>query len=85
MTDIELIEHLHKRRLIPDWAYYQLNGRDIAANYRDQLLKRQEERELEEYRSRRKAEIEEDIQRQIEKELPLKIRKAIAELFNGYV
>jgi len=34
MTDTELIENLHKRRLIPDWAYYQLNGKDAAENYR---------------------------------------------------
>lgn len=30
------IERLHNSGIMPDWAYYQLNGRDAAENYMKQ-------------------------------------------------
>lgn len=83
MTDTELIENLHKRRLIPDWAYYQLNGKDAAENYRQIQLERQAEKELEEYMARRRAEIDAEIEKQVEKEVKPKIEKALSDLFKG--
>lgn len=88
MTNEELTEYLFKRGLMPRWAYYQLNGKTAAENYRDQHLRLQErekaDRELEEYRSRRKAEIDAEIEKQIEDELAPKIEKTIEDLFKEW-
>ena len=44
---IKEIEELHNRGLMPDWYYYQVNGKDINENYREIQRKRQEEQLLE--------------------------------------
>ena len=34
--DKSLIEYYHNRGTMPDWAYYQQNGKDAFENYVDQ-------------------------------------------------
>lgn len=36
---LEQIEYLHNRGLMPDWAYYQQNGKSAQANFNEQRLK----------------------------------------------
>lgn len=38
----ENIEFLHSAGKVPDWAYYQLNGKSITENYIAQKQKRRE-------------------------------------------
>lgn len=39
----EEIEYYHNSGLMPDWIYYQVNGKTAEENYRDILLKRNKE------------------------------------------
>ena len=41
--EIEQIEQLHNRGLMPDNIYYQINGKSLQENYMDILRKRQEQ------------------------------------------
>ena len=43
ITDDLSIEELYKSGTMPDWIYYQMNGKDINENYQDFLRKRQKE------------------------------------------
>ena len=36
----EEIEYYHNSGLMPDWIYYQVNGKTAEENYRDILMKR---------------------------------------------
>lgn len=89
MTEKELTEYLFQRGLMPSWAYYQLNGKSAADNYRDQYYRLQEreraERDLLEYKARRKAEIDTEIEKQIEDELAPKVERTIEELFQEWL
>ena len=86
---IEEIERLHKAGKMPDWAYYAQNGKSPTQNLWEQHQKmidkikgkEQIDRELEIYRARRKAEIDREIEQQIEDELTPKIEKVFDELF----
>ena len=56
----EEIEYYHNSGLMPDWIYYQVNGKTAEENYRDISMKRNKEyrdlivdRELEESISKR--------------------------------
>ena len=56
----EEIEYYHNSGLMPDWIYYQVNGKTAEENYIDILMKRNIEyrdlivdRELENYISKR--------------------------------
>lgn len=42
------IEYYHHSGLMPDWVYYQVNGKTAQENYIDIVAKRDNERELEE-------------------------------------
>lgn len=39
------IDELHNSGKMPDWAYYQLNGKSAQENYRQIQLKRQKKNE----------------------------------------
>ena len=54
----EMIEYYHNRGLMPDWWYYQVNGKSAEENYidmvnrrslkfRDEMLREEEKKELE--------------------------------------
>ena len=56
----EEIEYYHNSGLMPDWIYYQVNGKTAEENYRDISMKRNKEyrdliidRELEDSISKR--------------------------------
>ena len=84
MTDKEYIEYLHNSGKMPDWYYYQVNGKTFSENYIEQLNKRKADRELEKYKARRKAEIDAEIEKQIEEELTPKIEAALNDLFKDW-
>ena len=82
------MEQLHRRGKMPDWAYYQLNDRTAEENFFEQREKLYNkllaDKELELYKSRRKAEIDEEIDREIEKELPKVIQDALDDIFSNW-
>lgn len=78
--DKKQIEHLHNAGLMPDRYYYQLHGKTENENYKMIKRKKQIDKELELYKSRRKAEID----KQIEEELTPQIEKALDELLKDW-
>ena len=86
------IERLHNSGQMPDWYYYQVNGKSAAENLweqhqkqMDKLRNRQQiDRELELYKARRKAEIDKEIEEQIETELTGKLEEALDELLKDW-
>lgn len=79
------IERLHNSGLMPDWAYYQLNGRDAAENYmKQQQEKNKIDRGLEIYKRQRQEQIDDEIIKQIEAKLPPEIEKVIDSLLDGF-
>lgn len=88
MEDKEMIEYLHRSGKLPDWMYYQLNGKTATENYNEQRQKFynkiQADKELNEYKARRKAEIDLEIESQIETEITPKIEKALDDLLKDF-
>ena len=88
MTNEELTEYLFKRGLMPRWAYYQLNGKTAAENYRDQYLREVQreraDREIEEYKTRRKAEIEAELEKEVEEKLAPTVEDALNDLLKDW-
>lgn len=90
--DIEEIERLHKTGKMPDWYYYQVNGKSATENLweqrqkiKDKILKREQiDRELERYKERRKAAIEAELEKQIEEELAPAVEKALDDLLKDF-
>ena len=41
-VDPQMVEMLHDMGTMPDWAYYQLNGKSAQENYADQKRKMQQ-------------------------------------------
>lgn len=78
--DKKQIEHLHNAGSMPDRYYYQHNGKTESENYKTIKRKKQIDKELEFYKSRRKAEID----KQIEEELTPQIEKALDDLLKEW-
>ena len=84
----EEIEYYHNNRLMPDWIYYQQNGKTAQENYDDIMRKRQAySKQLLEARSRRAREAQE--QKKLEAELEKKAyevaEKAIEDIFKDFL
>ena len=83
---LEQIEYLHERGLMPDWVYYQQNGKTAEENFRDQrkrLLERCEQREQERRREQAKKE-EKQLEAEMEKQLEKAIEKALDQLLKDF-
>lgn len=76
----EQIEFYHNLGLMPDWVYYQVNGKSIRENYRDWHNKKPWDKFLAKY----KEEQEEVLQKEIEDEIIPKIENAIDELLEDF-
>ena len=90
--DKKEIERLHDAGQMPDWYYYQVNGKSAAENLWEQhqkmidkIKKREQiDRELEIYKARRKAEIDAELETQIENELAPKIESILDDLLKDF-
>lgn len=72
------IEQMIDSRKSPDWAKHQTNGKTASENYREIIQKRQEAlKEIAEYKILRKAQIDEEIDREIQGEIVPKIEIAL--------
>ena len=74
---LEQIEWLHDNRYMPDWAYYQQNGKSAQQNYNIQKQKFREQ-SLE----RRKLEYQQNqVEKEIEEQASIAVERIIDNLF----
>lgn len=69
-----IIEYLHKAGKMPDRYYYQQNGKSGFENYIEQILKRPEYQ----------AYLENELQAEVEKQLPKALENALDEVLKGF-
>ena len=79
---LEEIEYYHDIGLMPDWAYYQQNGKTAEENYRIWRNKRSQEfrNRIIEERYNKSVSIEDEVKNQIEAILPELLDKALDEI-----
>lgn len=83
----EMIEYLHDTGKMPDWVYYQQNGKSLQENYNAQKLKQQKQiEELLNARSRREEEAraEKELEAEIEKKVSDALENALEELLKDF-
>lgn len=83
----EIIEYLHDTGKMPDWIYYQQNGKSIQENYTAQKLKQQKQiEELLDNRRRREEEAraEKELEAEIEKKVSDTVENALEELLKQF-
>lgn len=87
----EQIEWLHDNGLMPDWAYYQQNGKTAQENWNEQhrkIMERCRQREAEERRQAeekaREKKLEADLEKQLEKKLEKALEKALDDLLKDF-
>lgn len=84
----EEIEYYHDKGQMPDWIYYQVNGKTAQENYAIQKRKRQKEvMEWLEERRRREQEAKEqkELEAEIEKKACEIAEKAIEDIFKDFL
>lgn len=83
----EMIEYLHDTGKMPDWVYYQQNGKSLQENYNAQKLKQQKQiQELLNNRRRREeeAKAEKELEAQIEKKVSETVENALKEVLKEF-
>lgn len=81
------IEWLHDNGKMPDWAYFQQNGKTAQQNFaeatrraRERILRNYNEQQEQARRKEEEKKLEADIEKQVEKAL----EKALDELLKGF-
>ena len=85
---LEEIEYLHDTGKMPDWIYYQQNGKTAQENYAIQKRKQHMEfrRRMEEERRRKeREEAEKALEAEIEKKAEAAIEKALNDLLKDFL
>lgn len=83
----EMIEWLHDTGKMPDWIYYQQNGKSLQENYTAQKLKQQKQtEELLNDRRRREEEAraEKELEAEIEKKVSETVENVLEELLKDF-
>lgn len=81
----EQIEWLHDMGYMPDWAYYQQNGKSAQHNWDEQHRKIAEkfrQKELERRKQAQNKSIEQKIHADLEKQLDQKLEKVLDRTLN---
>ena len=65
----EMIEYYHDRGLMPDWWYYQVNGKSAEENYIDMVNRRSLKFREEMLREQEKKELEKELEAKLEETL----------------
>ena len=88
---LEQIEYLHNRGLMPDWVYYQQNGKSAQANFNEQRMKfaedcrrREAEKQHKAKEAQQRKEEEKALEAEIEKQVEKAIEKALDELLKDF-
>lgn len=79
----EMIEWLHDSGKMPDWIYYQQNGKSLQENYTAQKLKQQKQIE-ELLNDRQEARAEKELEAEIEKKVSETVENALEELLKDF-
>ena len=87
----EQIEWLHDTGRMPDWAYFQQNGKTAQQNYveatrraKEKIMKRYEEQQAEARRKAEEKKLEAELEKQIEKKLETALEKALDDLLKDF-
>ena len=67
--DKQMIEYYHDTGLMPDWWYYQVNGKSATENYLDIVSKRDRQLREEMLREQEKKELEKELEAKLEETL----------------
>jgi len=67
--DKQMIEYYHDIGLMPDWWYYQVNGKSATENYLDIVSKRDRQLREEMLREKEKKELEKELETKLEETL----------------
>ena len=78
--DIKEIERLHDRGLMPDWWYYQVNGKSAEDNFEAQHKKIMEQYMAREREKEERAAIEKYVNEVLEKKLEKCLEEALGSL-----
>lgn len=80
----EIIEWLHDIGKMPDWIYYQQNGKSLQENYTAQKLKQQKQIDELLNDRREEARAEKELQVEIEKKVSETVENALEELLKDF-
>ena len=84
---LEQIEWLHDNGKMPDWAYYQQNGKSAQQNFVE-ATKKARERILKEYYAReeeaKRKEEQKLLEKDIEKQIETKLEKVLDDLLKRF-
>ena len=76
---------------MPDWAYYQQNGKSPTMNlyeqtkkFKERVLREEQERQEEARRKAEEKKLEAELEKQLEKKLEQAVEKALADLLKGF-
>ena len=81
------IERLHNSGQMPDWIYYQVNGKSAQENFEAQHRKMMEQYKQREEEARRQAEqkqFEKDLEKQMETKLEKTLEKVLEDLLKDF-
>lgn len=81
---LEQIEWLHDHGKMPDWAYYQQNGKSATMNlyeqtkkFKERVLKEEQERQEEAKRKAEEMKLEKEIEKKLEKQIETQLEEAV--------
>ena len=87
----EQIEWLHDNGKMPDWAYFQQNGKTAQHNYteatrlaKERIMKQYEEQQAEARRKAEEKKLEAELEKKLEKQLEKTLEKALDELLKDF-
>jgi molecular chaperone GrpE (heat shock protein) len=83
----EQIEWLHDHGKMPDWIYYQVNGKSAQENYNEQhkkILERYRAREEEARRQAEQKKAEAELEKEIEAKVEKTVEKVLEDLLKGF-
>ena len=66
---LEQVESFHNQGVMPDWIYYQLNGKSLQENYQDVIHKMQQDFRKKQQEELQNQEIEKEVSEYVEKSL----------------
>lgn len=79
-----MIEYYHNKGQMPDWVYYQLNGKSAEENLAEQHEKIYARLREQQLARQREKELEKEIEREIDKKLGVALEKALDDLLDGF-
>ena len=87
----EQIEWLWQHGKMPDWAYFQQNGKSAQSNYalatqraKQRILDTYYQQQEEARKKKEEKEIEKQLEKQIEKQLEESLEKVLDDLLKGF-